>query len=106
MDEPRRPSPPPPSPSPSPPTSMPVRCGLVAEHNVLNLGCPHNKIIDKILFASWGTPVLADVEAGCAAGFKQGLCARTGRIGNGALSLPLVERACLNQTKAVEYLSQ
>ena len=99
MDEPRRPSPPPPSPSPSPPTSMPVRCGLVAEHNVLNLGCPHNKIIDKILFASWGTPVLADVEAGCAAGFKQGLCARTGRIGNGALSLPLVERACLNQTE-------
>ena len=71
----------------------------MAENEVLKLGCPSGKIIDEILFASWGTPVLADVEAGCAAGFKTGICPRTGRIGNGANSLPVTEKFCLNKSE-------
>eukprot|EP01043_Picozoa_sp_COSAG02_P063362 COSAG02_NODE_8960_length_2381_cov_2.740140_1_plen_593_part_01 len=83
---------------PPPTTPKPGRCGLVAENEVLKLGCPSG-IIDEILFASWGTPVLSDVEAGCAAGFKTGICPRTGRIGNGANSLPVTEKFCLNKTE-------
>jgi len=66
---------------------------------VLKLGCSGGKTIDEIVFASWGTPVLTDVEAGCAAGFKDGICPTTGKIGNSPNSLPVVEKFCLNRTE-------
>ena len=88
-----------PTPAPPPPAPKFARCGLVAEGAVLHLGCPDGgKTIDGILFASWGTPALADESAGCAAGFKEGICPKTGRIGSSNNSLPVVEHFCLNKT--------
>ena len=88
-------------PPPPPPVPTAARCGLVAENEVLKLGCRDGKTIDKILFASWGTPVSADAEAGCAAGFKEGICPTTGKIGSSANSLPVMEKFCLNKTECV-----
>lgn len=87
---------PPPPPPPPPPQSG--RCGLVSENEVLLLECPEEKVIDEIIFASWGTPILADSATGCAAGFKYGICPKTGRIGNGTNSLTVVQKFCINQT--------
>ena len=88
-------------PPPPPPVPTAARCGLVAENEVLKLGCRDGKTIDKILFASWGTPVAVDAEAGCAAGFKEGICPTTGKIGSSANSLPVMEKFCLNKTECV-----
>eukprot|EP01052_Picozoa_sp_SAG31_P044670 SAG31_NODE_7875_length_1576_cov_1.593771_1_plen_334_part_00 len=87
------------SPAPAPvPLPKAARCGLVAENQVLTLGCAGGKTIDKVLFASFGTPILADAEQSCAAGFKEGICSTTGKIGSSARSRPVVERLCLNKT--------
>jgi hypothetical protein len=45
----------PPPPPPSPNKSY-KRCGLVAEFDVLTLGCPSGKTIDSVVMASFGTP--------------------------------------------------
>jgi hypothetical protein len=43
----------------------PTRCAEAAEFKTISLGCPAGKTIDKLLFASFGTP-----EGSCAAGLK------------------------------------
>jgi hypothetical protein len=87
-----------PVPAPAPaPLPKGSRCGLVAENTQLLLGCTGGKTIDKVVFASFGTPVLADGEA-CAGGFETGICSKTGKIGSSNNSLPVVEKFCLHKT--------
>lgn len=56
------------------------RCGRVAENDVLTVGCEVNQTIDKIIFASFGT-----TSGNCTAGFSEGICSETGKIGSCAL---------------------
>lgn len=58
---------------PSPPTPKAARCGRVAENHNLALGCAGNKKIDNVVFASFGS-----TAGSCAAGFKEGICPKTG----------------------------
>eukprot|EP01052_Picozoa_sp_SAG31_P006638 SAG31_NODE_307_length_17957_cov_5.236645_10_plen_317_part_00 len=74
---------PPPRP-PSPPMPKAARCGRVAENHNLALGCPSGKKIDKIVYASFGTST-----GSCSAGFKDGICSKTGKIG-GQQQVPFV----------------
>ena len=68
----------PPTPAPAPqPKPKPARCGRVAENQDLALGCPAGKTIDKVIFASYGT-----TAGSCAAGFKEGICSKTSKIGS------------------------
>ena len=94
---------PPPTPPPAPKSA---RCGLVAENQVLHLGCTGGKTIDDIVFASWGTPVLANKSTGCATGFKEGICSKTGKIGNSKNSLPIVRKLCLNKKSCAVLASR
>lgn len=89
----------PPAPPAPPKLSKQARCGLVAEGSELQLGCPAGRTIDNITFASFGTPVPTDAQSGCAMGFKVGICNKTGKIGNSANSLPVVQKFCLNKTE-------
>lgn len=70
----------------------------MAEGQDLVLGCPSGKTIDDVIFASWGMPSLADEESGCAEGFKEGVCPRTGQIVSSNNSLPVVQKLCIGKT--------
>ena len=76
------------TPKPPAPTPKAARCGRVTENSKLALACPGGKKIDEIVFASFGTP-----DGGCPAGFKDGICSKTGKIGSANQSLAVVERA-------------
>jgi hypothetical protein len=81
-----------PEPKPPAPAPKPARCGRVAEKHSLALACPGGKKIDKIVFASYGTP-----DGDCPAGFKDGICSKTGTIGTSNQSLAVVEKACVGK---------
>ena len=81
-----------PAPKPPAPTPKAARCGRVVEKGSLRLGCPGGKKIDKIVFASYGTP-----DGDCPAGFKDGICSKTGKIGTANQSLAVVEKACVGK---------
>jgi hypothetical protein len=81
------------------PTPNNTRCGLVAEGKALVLGCPTGQTIDRVTFASFGMPDLAGSKScGCAAGFKEGVCPRTGKIVSSNNSLRVLETFCMGKT--------
>lgn len=82
------------APTPATPTEALTRCGRVAENHNLTLGCSGGRLIDKILFASFGSTV-----GSCAAGFRDGTCSSTGKIAN--CSMDVIAKACVGKTSCV-----
>jgi hypothetical protein len=81
------PPPKPPTPAPPPAPTTVVKCGTAPENSVLTLGgCKAGSSIDKLVFASFGTPT-----GDCTHGFKVSKC-------NSANSTQLVEKLCLGKT--------
>ncbi len=80
------PRPPVPPPAPLPPPGPAAHCGIVDEKHQLHLGCSVGKTIDKIVFASFGTP-----GGSCNAGFHAGAACSAND------SVAVLERACLGK---------
>jgi hypothetical protein len=93
----------PPPPPPAPPPGPPSHCARVAEGRSLTLGCAKGSTIDRVVFASFGTP-----GGSCASGFEKWYAPSwaphglAGKICNSKMSVAVVEKACLGkQTCAV-----
>jgi hypothetical protein len=82
--------------TPVPPPAKMARCGRVWENHDLTLGCSGGQKIDKIMFASFGS-----TAGSCAAGFRAGICTKTGKIGNANCSVDVVAHLCVGKTSCV-----
>ena len=89
------PKPPAPPPAPLPPPGPAAHCGIVDEKRELHLGCSVGKTIDKVVFASFGTP-----GGSCDAGYHTG-DDPAGVACNANNSVAVVERACLGKQRCL-----
>ena len=69
------------------PMGTPQRCERVIEGRKLTVGCPRETVVQKVIFASYGTP-----EGQCHSGFSQGQC-------HSERSQQLLEAACIGKNE-------
>lgn len=74
-----------------------TRCGRVVENHNLTLGCgAGGGKIDRVVFASFGS-----TAGSCKAGFRDGICPKTGKIGNANCSVDVVTKSCIGKPSCV-----
>jgi hypothetical protein len=82
------PPPVPPAPSPAPPkTSSP--CSTAPEKHNLEVGCPAGDVIDRVVYASYGTPT-----GDCHSGFQTSSC-------NANTTTAVVEKLCVGKAECI-----